>query len=62
MKQKLSNTPMLNICYFKIILCLHPRYHPKIIRNILKNVKKQVILSKWGYTINGNENEAGNEK
>ena len=33
-KQKLSNTPKL-----KIIRLLYPRYHPKIIRDILKNVE-----------------------
>ena len=39
-KQKLSNTLKLNYCYLKIIRFLHPRYHPKIIGSILKNVPK----------------------
>ena len=33
-----------------------------IIGDSLKNVQKQVRLFKWGYMINGNENEARNEK
>ena len=40
----------------------YPRYHSKIIGDILKNVQKQVHLFKLGYMINYNENEAGNEK
>ena len=39
-KQMLSNTPRLNFCYLKIIRFLHPRYHPKIAGDILKNVQK----------------------
>ena len=31
-------------------------------RDIQKMHKKQVRLFKWGYMINGNENEANNEK
>ena len=34
-KQMLSNTLSLNFCYLKIIRILHPRYHPKIIGDIL---------------------------
>ena len=41
---------------------LHPRYYPKIMGDILKMYKKQVRLFKWGYMINGNENEAQNER
>ena len=51
---------MLNFYYLKIIRFLHPRlYHWEI---FLKMYKKQVRLFKWGYVINDNENEAGNEK
>ena len=52
----------LNFCYLKIIHSSHPRYHPKIIRDILKLHKKQVHLFKQVYLINGNKNEAENEK
>ena len=38
--KKLSYTLRLNFCYLKIICFLHPRYHPKVIVHILKNVKK----------------------
>ena len=41
---------------------LHPHYHPKIIRAILQNVQKRVRLFKSGYMMNGNENEAENQK
>ena len=41
-----------------MICFLHPRYHSKVIGNILKNIKKQVFLFKRGYMINDNENEA----
>ena len=54
-KQMLSNTPRLNFCYLKIILFLHPRYHPKIAGDILKN--EQI----WSL-INDNENDAEIEK
>ena len=36
----LSNTLRLVFCCWKIIYILHPRYHPKIIRHILKNKQK----------------------
>ena len=36
----LGNTLRLNFCYLKIIDILHARYHPKIIRHILKNKQK----------------------
>ena len=36
----LSNTFRLNFCYLKIILIVHPCYHPNIIRHILKNKQK----------------------
>ena len=39
-KQKLSNSIRLNFLYLKIIRFLHPRYLPKIIEDILKNVDK----------------------
>ena len=39
-KQKLSKTLRLNSSYLKIIHFLHPRYHPKIKRDILGNVQK----------------------
>ena len=60
-KQKLSNTQRLNFCYLKIICFFHPRYQPKIIGNILKFVQK-TSTSVLDYMINGNENEAENEK
>ena len=31
---------MLNFSYLKIIRFIHPRYHSKIIEDILKNVQK----------------------
>ena len=37
-KHKLSNTLRLNFCYLKIIPYLRPRYHPKMIGYILKNI------------------------
>ena len=37
---KLSNTLRLDLCYLKIICYLNPRYHPKVIGNILKKVQK----------------------
>ena len=49
-KQKLCNTVRLNFYYLKIIRFLHlPRYHPKIIRDIPKNVqkKKYVCLNEF---------------
>ena len=39
-KQKLSSTLRLNIHYLKAIHFLHPRYHPKVIADILKNIQK----------------------
>ena len=41
---KLSNTLRLNFRYVKIIRFLHPRYNPRILRDTLKNVQKQVRL------------------
>ena len=52
----------LNFCSLKTIRFLHPSYHPKMIGDILKNVQKQLSLSKRGYMINDNEKEAENEK
>ena len=44
-KQKLSDTLWLNIWFLKIIRFLHPRYHPKIVRNILKHAAKNKCVS-----------------
>ena len=38
-KQKLRNTLRLNFRYLKIIRFPHPRYHPKILGYIFKNVQ-----------------------
>ena len=43
-KQKLSNTLRLNFCLLKIIPSLHPRYHPKIIGDILKTEQNEVCV------------------
>ena len=48
--------------YLKIIRLFHPRYHPKIIRDIPKNVQKTSDSFLMTFMINSNENEAGNEK
>ena len=40
MKQRLSNTLTLNFYYLKIVHFLHPRYHPKVIGDILKKGTK----------------------
>ena len=42
-KQKLSNTLRLDFRYLQIIRFLHPRYHPKIIGDILKMCKKTSV-------------------
>ena len=42
--KKLSNTLRLNFCLLKIIPSLHPRYHPKIIGDILKTEQNGVCL------------------
>ena len=34
----------LNFCYLEIIRLIHPRYHPKIQGDTLKDVQKQVCL------------------
>ena len=39
-KQMLSNTLRLSLCYLKTIHIFHPRYHPKIIGHTLKNKQK----------------------
>ena len=39
-KQRLSNTLMLNFCYLKIIHILNPCYHPKLTWDILENIAK----------------------
>ena len=39
-KQKLSNTLKLNFLYLKFVSLLHPRYHLKMIGDILKNVQQ----------------------
>ena len=61
-KQKLSNTLWLNFCYLKIIYFLHPCYHPKIIGDVLNMYETQGCQFWLNYMINGNENEAENEK
>ena len=43
-KQMLSNTLWLNFCYLKIIHILYPRYHPKVMVDILKNKQKDMNL------------------
>ena len=43
-KQRLSNTLRLNFCYLKIICFRHPRYHPKRIGHILKNIQKSLSI------------------
>ena len=59
---------MLNFCNLKIIRFLHPRYHPKIIGDILKNVQMQVFVYKYLFCldevimINDNQNEAEDRK
>ena len=56
------------LCNLKIIRFLHPRYHPKIIGDILKNVQKQVFVYKYLFCldevimINDNQNEAEDRK
>ena len=42
-KQMVSNTLRLNFSYLAIINIFHPRYHPKIIGNILRNKQKESI-------------------
>ena len=44
-KEKLSNTLRLNFWFLKIIPFLHPRYHPKITRDILKMYQKNKYVS-----------------
>ena len=39
-RQKLSNTLRMNFWNFKFICFIHPRYHQKIIGDILKNMQK----------------------
>ena len=52
-KLKLSNTLRVNFFYLKSICYLHPSYHIKVIRHILKKrAKKQVCLFQWDYIIN----------
>ena len=48
----LSNILRLNFCYLKIFHVIHPRYHPKMIVHILKNMEKKKYVSK---------NEDGND-
>ena len=43
-RQKLSNTLRLNLHNLKIINFHHPRHHPKIIGNFLKNVQKTNVI------------------
>ena len=54
---------MLNFCYLKIIRFFSSTFSSKNNRKYSKKcTKKQVRLSKRGYLINNNENEAKNEK
>ena len=39
-KQKLSNTLIINFYYLKIIRILHPRYQLKVVGEIRKTVQK----------------------
>ena len=39
-KQKLSNTLIINFFYLKIIRILHRRYQPKVVGEIRKTVQK----------------------
>ena len=55
---KSKQHPELNFHYFNIISIFHARYRPKIIGDILKMCKKQMLLFKLGYMINDKENEA----
>ena len=52
-KQRLSSTQIPNFYYLEIIRFLHPRYHPRIMGDILKMCERQVRLFKWGYMICG---------
>ena len=56
-KQMLSNTLRLNFRYLGIIYILHPRYHPKVIEDILKKVQK-ASTPVWIRLYDDNENEA----
>ena len=58
----LSNNLRLNFRFLKIIYILHPNYHLKIIRYIIKVAKEQVYLYLRDYMINHNENEDEHEK
>ena len=51
----------MNYRLLKIIRFLHPSYHPKIVGDILKNIQKNKCVC-FNEVINGNENEAENEK
>ena len=42
----LSKFLRLNFFYLKIFHVIHPRYHPKIIVHILKNMEKNKYVSK----------------
>ena len=43
-KQHFQSNFRLNFRYLEIIHFLHPRYHPKIIGDILKNVQKLIAF------------------
>ena len=45
-KQMLSNILRQYFCYLKIFHVIHPRYHPKMIAHILKNMEKEKYVSK----------------
>ena len=56
----IRNTLRLTFCYLKIIDISDPRYHPKLIRHILKNNQKNKCVSIYEI-IHHNENEDENE-
>ena len=56
-----SNTLRLNFCYLKIVYILHPRYHPKLMGHIPKNMQKNKCVC-FHETIDHNENGDKNEK
>ena len=51
----LSNTLRLIFCYLKTIRFLHPRYDPKMLGDILKNVQKTSASILMRLNVNDNE-------
>ena len=59
----LSNTLKLNFSHLTIIHIFHTGYHPKIIRDIIRNKpKKRLPIYLCTYATNHNENEDETEK